>query len=116
MRLRTRTKYGAVKTTVDGIVFDSKKEAHRYGELKLLVKAGQIHDLQLQPQWVLTAGRGVPVGKYRGDFSYCECDGGARDCTFAKPVVEDVKGVRTPLYRWKAKHLRAEFGIVIREV
>jgi hypothetical protein len=50
-----RSKYNAKKTTVDGIVFDSAKEATRYGELKVLEKAGEIHCLLIQPSYRLMA-------------------------------------------------------------
>jgi Protein of unknown function (DUF1064) len=109
---RPRSKYGAVKTTVDGIRFHSAKEARRYQELKLLVKAGHIDSLELQPRFLLSAwrnGRPVKLGEYVADFRYClhgVVDGG---------VVEDVKGIKTALYKWKKKHVEAQYGIVIRE-
>ncbi len=115
----TRSKYHAVKTTVDGIRFDSAKEARRYGELKLMEKAGEIHCLILQPKFNLFAlsiyGKVTdPIGVYRADFSYCTCKSktGCED----KLVMEDVKGFKTPLYRWKKKHVEAQYGIQIREV
>lgn len=111
-----RTKYGATKTTVDGITFDSKREARRYGELKVLAQAERLHDLELQPKWDLHAFGGTRIGAYRADFSYCTCVGGTQHCDFSQPVIEDAKGFRTPLYRWKKKHVEAEYGIQIREV
>jgi hypothetical protein len=106
-----RPKYGAVPTLVDGIKFASKKEAARYRELKLLVLAGAIRDLQLQPRFVLTV-QGVTIGKYIGDFRYEELTetGGRWDT-----VVEDVKGVKTPIYRLKKRIVEALYGIDIRE-
>lgn len=41
-----KSKYGAVKTEVDGIMFDSKREASRYQELRLLEQAGEIANLR----------------------------------------------------------------------
>ena len=109
-------KYGAKPVVIDGIRFASTKEGRRYGELKLLARAGEIHDLRIQPRFPLTAG--VPlatkIGEYRADFQYCECDT-PTDCRGVF-VVEDVKGMRTDLYAWKAKHFRAEYGITIREI
>lgn len=116
---RPRSKYGAVKTTVDGIRFDSKKEAKRYKELRLLEKAGEVCRVELQPEftlcapdnhWDISVGHtGNPVvGKYRADFCY-HTKGG-------QFVVEDVKGMRTPLYKWKKKHVEAQYGITIREI
>lgn len=114
--MRAPSKYHAVKTQVDGITFDSKKEAQRYGELKLLLRAGKIHDLERQPSYVLEAKRGGKIGVYRADFIYCECEGGKDFCDFSRPIVEDVKGFKTPLYRWKKKHVEAQYGITIREI
>ena len=107
-----RQKYGAIPLVVDGVRFASSREARRYGELRLLERAGQIWDLTLQPEFHLHAA-GRPddpselVGKYRGDFAYATKEG---------TIVEDVKGVRTPLYRWKKKHVEIEYGIRIVEV
>ena len=117
-----RSKYGAVKTTVDGITFASQKEATRYGELKLLEKAGEIRNLRLQPRYVLTVendgypengyGRSVNIGEYVADFAYIVI--GSRP-VLDRRVVEDVKGFKTPLYRWKRKHVEAQYGITILE-
>lgn len=108
-----RSKYNAVKTTVDGYTFDSKREAARYGELKLMFYAGRIASLELQPDFELFVetpdGCRAPIGEYRGDFRYV-------DLSDMSIVVEDVKGMRTPLYRWKKKHVEAQYGIQIREI
>ena len=112
-------KYGAKPTTVDGIRFASKKEATRYGELRLLERAGEIHELHLQPCFELFAfPHGVLVGQYRADFQYCQCAAAVHDgcCDDSMSVVEDVKGFKTPLYRWKKKHVEAQYGISIREI
>jgi hypothetical protein len=122
---RNGHKYGAKRTTVDGISFASQKEARRYQELKLLEKAGEIHGLAVQPIMPL----GVPhrflsregntmlkrIGEYRADFLYCVCRGGVK-CSRSRLVVEDVKGFKTQLYRWKKKHVEAQYGITIREI
>ena len=99
-------KYGAVATVVDGHKFPSKKEANRYGELKLLQQAGKIQRLHLQPKFELTVN-GIIIGKYIADFDYWEN---------GVWVVEDAKGFKTPLYKWKRKHCEAEHGIKIVEV
>ena len=109
-----RHKYGAIPTTVDGIRFDSKAEAKRYGELKLLEKAGEIKELQLQPRFELMApergsGFDVRIGDYVADFRYREGPKGLLK-------IEDVKGVKTALYRWKKKHVEAQYGITITEI
>ena len=85
--------------------FASKKEAQRYQELLLLVKAGKIERLQTQVPFELRVNN-VLVCKYLADFCYFE--NGA-------DVVEDAKGYRTPIYRLKAKLMRAVHGITIRE-
>lgn len=111
MRLR-RSKYGAEPTTVEGIRFHSKREATRYQELRLLERAGEIRDLECQSEFFLNAShREQPkyVGIYRADFTYT-------DVLTGKRVIEDVKGVKTALYKWKKKHVEAQYGIEIREV
>lgn len=114
----TPSKYRAVKQTVDGITFASKAEARRYQELLLLVRAGQITHLVLQPRFELWAA--VPlegeyravrsVGCYVADFQYRD----QRDRGVT--VVEDVKGVATPLYKLKKRLAEACHGIQIKEV
>ena len=99
---------------VDGITFDSKKEATRYSELKLLQRAGEIFDLQRQVPFTLIPKQ-VRDGKtierpcvYKADFVYKDKDG--------TEIVEDVKGVCTKEYRIKKKLMLWQFGIVVREV
>ena len=92
-----RSKYGAVKTVVDGITFDSKAEARRYGELKLLQAAGVIKDLEMQPRYDITINDKF-CAFYKADFRYLQ------DGAF---VVEDVKGMKTPMYRLKKKLVEA---------
>ena len=107
-----RHKYGAKRAEVDGHKFDSKAEARRYGELKMLEKAGKIVGLKVHPKFGLRVDMGrrgkTEIGFYEADFHYLSEGGEA--------VVEDVKGVRTPIYRWKKKHFEAEYGIEITEV
>lgn len=114
-------KYHAKPTTVDGIRFASMAEAKRYGELKLLEKAGVIEGLELQPKFALRtllttgtfqgAGRAMAgeyplIGHYIADFRYFR--------QFpAGWVVEDVKGFDVPLGRWKRKHAELQYGITI---
>ena len=98
-------KYHAKRCFVDGQWFDSGREAARWRELRLLERADQISGLQRQPKFSLLVN-GRPIGAYVADFAYLEA--GVR-------VVEDSKGVRTALYRWKRKHVQAQYGIEIRE-
>lgn len=90
---RRRHKYGAKAQVVDGIKFPSRKEARRYGELKLFERAGEITGLEVHPRFpIIINGQPVryPSGvalEYRGDFKYIET-------RTQRTVVEDVKGVR----------------------
>tara|TARA_R110002020_G_scaffold467655_1_gene691392 strand:- start:28299 stop:28607 length:309 start_codon:yes stop_codon:yes gene_type:complete len=100
-----RNKYKAIKTKVDDITFDSKKEARRYVQLKLMVKAGAISELKLQPRFDLIIN-GCKCGFYKADFDYIEN---------GKRVIEDVKGMKTPVYNLKKKLVKAIYGIDIFE-
>lgn len=117
-------KYGAKKVQIDGIVFDSKKEATRYCELKLMERAGQIKNLELQKPFELIPSQREPstmskTGKeklgrvienpvrYVADFVYMEN---------GKTVVEDTKGFRTKDYVIKRKLMLYVYGIRIKEV
>ncbi len=109
------SKYRNVKTTVDGEVFDSKREAARWHELQLRERAGQISELRRQVVFALHApvirddgealGMAV-VSTYVADFVYRE---------HGQLVIEDSKGVRTAVYKLKRKHMLLEHGIRIKE-
>ena len=101
-----RHKYNAVKTTLDGIIFASKAEAKRYAELKLLAQAGVISNLSLQPRYDCVVAD-VKICTYVADFMYLEQ---------GKQVVEDVKGVKTPVYKLKKKLVEAIHNIKITEI
>lgn len=108
-----KSKYHATKTVVDGITFDSKREAKRYSELKLMERAGVIKELRRQVRYELipafdVAGKHYRPTSYVADFVYVDTKTG-------KEVVEDVKGMRTPLYRVKAKLFAYKFGVSIKE-
>ncbi len=90
---------------VDNIRFASKKEAKRYTELKLLFKANQIQNLELQPPLDFIID-GKKIFTYRPDFIYFEN---------GKRIVEDVKGMKTPVYRLKKKLIEAQLRVQIRE-
>lgn len=120
-------KYGNRKTTVDGIVFDSKHEAQRYRELSLLQRAGEIEELDLQKEFELIPaqyetfprygkkGQRITDGKkciekpvkYKADFVY-KVNG--------VQIVEDAKGVKTKDYIIKRKLMLSVHGIKIKEV
>lgn len=104
-----KSKYRNVKAQVDGIKFDSKREAARYSELKLMQRAGLISELELQKEFVvIPAQKGERATKYRADFSYIDEDG--------NHVTEDVKGILTSEYIIKRKLMLKEHGIKIREI
>ena len=106
-------KYGAIKTEVAGIKFDSRAEARRYGELIMLERAGAISGLTRQVSYPLLPSvkfkgskRAQPALRYIADFTYSDTDTGAIIC-------EDVKGVQTPLFRAKRHMMLALLGIHI---
>lgn len=108
------SKYNAQKTTVDGITYDSRKEAQRAQELRLMLRAGIISNLREQVPYELIPAQKNEYGKvieravvYKADFVYDEK---------GKTVVEDTKGVRTKEYIIKRKLMLYEYGIRIREV
>lgn len=122
---RNKSKYGANKAVVDGITFDSRREARRYSELKLLERAGEISDLELQVKFVLIPAQkepdrigargGIIKGKtiereccYIADFVYKDKSG--------VQVVEDAKGMKTEVYKIKRKLMLFVHGIQIKEV
>lgn len=109
-----RNKYHSRKVEVDGILFDSRKEARRYAELLLLEKAGAIRNLQRQVKFDLIPSQKID-GKvverpctYVADFTYLEDTG--------RFVVEDTKGFKTKDYIIKRKLMLYTHGIRISEV
>ncbi len=119
------TKYHSKKAYAGGVVFDSRKEARRYNELRYLMQVGEISDLRRQVKFVLipaqreaeTIGKrgGVKKGRllerecaYVADFVYKDKNG----CY----VVEDTKGFRTPEYIIKRKLMLWVHGIQIKEI
>lgn len=123
--MRRRPKYNARKTIVNGITFDSKKEAMHYYELLKMQDRGEITELQRQVKFVLINAQkepdsvgpkgGVIKGKtierevaYIADFTYRDVNGNL--------VVEDTKGFRTPDYVIKRKLMLERHGIRIKEL
>lgn len=119
-----KSKYGAKKTVMDGIEFDSRREANRWFELRMLERAGAISDLERQVKFVLIPQQREPDsvgprgGKIKGkllenevayvaDFVYL--DNGQK-------VVEDAKGFKTPEYIIKRKLMLYFHNIQIKEV
>lgn len=95
-----KNKYKAKKVVIDGITFDSKKEANRYCELKLLERAREITSLELQKEYELIPAQYINgkcverAVKYKADFVYKQN---------GETVVEDVKGYRDPASAGYAK-------------
>ena len=113
-------KFNARKDSRGAIRFDSQREARRYDELMLLLKAGDIRKLKLQPQYTLQESYVAPDGeriraiRYVADFSYERRD--ERDEWTL--IVEDVKSraTATQVYRNKKKMMREVYGISVQEV
>ena len=109
------SKYRNIRTKVDGITFASKREAKRYTELKLLERAGEISHLELQPRFPLEV-EGEKICVYVADFQYWDHDSERTGALPGRCHVEDVKGVRTPVYKLKKKLVEALYDVVIEEV
>ena len=102
---------------LDGFAFDSRKEARRYTELKLLVRVGEISELELQKSFVLAESvkfnnepRAKPAIRYVADFAYMEN---------GVMIVEDVKSKATkslPVYRMKKHLMKSIHDIEIQEI
>lgn len=112
---KKKSKYSAVKTRVDGISFDSKKEARRYKELKILEKADEIKSLELQPRFLLQEkfkynGKTIRKIEYIADFRYIDEKGNT--------IVEDVKGMKTEVYKIKKKIFLKIYGenLIFKEI
>lgn len=110
------SKYRSRKTEVDGILFDSKKEAERYKTLSALQKEGKIDHLTPQKEFELLPScryEGMPMEravKYRVDFYYY-------DEELQRMVAEDVKGFRTKDYIIKRKLFKYRFpDILFKEI
>ena len=98
-------KYNAKPIVIDGIRFASTKEGNRYLVLRDMEKKGEITHLELQPKFDMIVN-GIKVGYYKADFIYFEGQ---------KRIVEDVKGMKTPVYKLKKKIVEAQYSIKILE-
>lgn len=104
--MNKKNKYNAKKTIVNGIKFDSKAEATRYKILKKREAIGEISGLTLQPRFTLQekfkhGGKTIRKIEYIADFEYTK-DG--------QQIVEDVKGVKTDVYKLKKKIFLMKYG------
>jgi hypothetical protein len=109
-----RSKYGARKTVVDGITFDSVREASRWNDLKWLEKAGKISRLERQVTYVLAPSvllhgeaKKKPALRYVADFRYVAAGS-------PNVIVEDAKGRDTPVSRIKRHLMKSVHGIDVR--
>jgi len=117
------SKYRNVRTVVDGITFDSKREAQHWAELKMRERAGDIRDLKRQQAFplsclphdyvvVMDGDRAIPgvasVSTYVADYTYYDKAGAYH--------VVDAKGKRTAMYQLKKKWLELQSGVIIEEV
>jgi hypothetical protein len=110
------SKYRAIKVKIDGYTFDSLREGGRYGELKLLERAGHITDLQVHPKFPISInGNPVKIRNKNGvgrqvfvilDFSFIDAKTG-------KKHICDVKGIDTPVSRLKRALLEAQYGVEV---
>lgn len=116
MRKKPQSKYNARKVKADDISFDSAKEASRYRQLRRLADRGEISGLERQVKFVLIPKQTDKRTKktlerecaYYADFVYYLPSG--------ERVIEDVKGVRTDVYKIKRKLMLWVYGIVITEI
>lgn len=110
-----RNKYHAKRIEIDGIKFDSQGEAKRYAQLKLAYDAGAISDLYFHRRWPLYVYETTPdsngvehivshtcIGYYESDFDYV-------DLVTMENVIEDYKGFQTDIFKWKWKHMQAQY-------
>lgn len=104
-------KYRAKKVSLDGHVFDSRAEARRYAELRLMQKSDDIADLRIHPIFPLVVN-GAKISSYVADFRYY-------DSCEDRWVIEDVKSpvtAKPPAFRMKKKLMLALYGIEVKEV
>lgn len=121
VRMAKANKYHATKVQIDGLWFDSQREAARYQELKFLIVAGEIANLEVHPAFALMvpelSGDELPVtvlhtiGWYHADFQY-------RNLRTGNVIVEDVKSqpTKTEAYTLRKKFVEAQYGITIVEI
>jgi hypothetical protein len=87
----------------------SMAEAARYCQLKMLERSLEICNLELQPVYRIPGKSRKCVMKYVGDFYYY-------DKQTMKYILEDVKGMLTPVYKLKKKMVEDYFGVTITEI
>ncbi|KQQ72948.1 hypothetical protein ASF70_15895 [Rhizobium sp. Leaf321] len=103
-REKKTNKFGAKRTVVDGVTFDSKRESEVYSDLKNLERAGRISGLVLQRKFELIVN-GQIIGTYRADFCFIDHDQDGRFRTI------DVKDVVTKDFKRVQKIIKAAYNI-----
>ena len=109
---RKKNKYRAIKTQINDIVFDSRKEAQHYQKLQLMKQTGAVLKFETHKKFPLVVN-GKNCGNYIADFVEHYPDG--------KVIVRDIKGFdrktnsyrQTPLFRFKKKVFEALYGTKI---
>ena len=107
-KFKKSSKFGAKKTIVDGITFDSKWESERYGQLRAMERGGIVTDLELQVKYDIVIND-IKICKYIADFVYKEESPDGE----IKEIVEDAKGFETPEFKLKKKLMKAVHNIDI---
>lgn len=125
-----KSKYHSKKTPCHfGHIHDSKSEAYRCDELHMLQNVGRISDLQTQVKYVLIPAQRADSHEYykRGQHKGEKKPGKVieTECAYyadfvykrnGAQIVEDVKGVKTEVYKIKRKLMLERYGIRIVEV
>lgn len=106
---KRKNKFGAKRTTVDGITFDSKREAAFYVELKLRERAGEVAGVELQRRFALLGHDGSLICTYVADFCFWDHVADSFRCV-------DIKGVETDVFKIKRKLMKACLGIDVEVV
>ena len=101
-----RNKYGAKRTVIDGVLFDSKAEATYYTALKMREKAGEVSAVELQRPFSLLGPKGELICTYKADFCFW-------DHKADRFRVVDVKGVETSVFKLKRKMMKVLLGIEV---
>lgn len=105
-RMTKKPKYGNKKKMVNGLTFDSTREATRYQDLALMQHAKHIKELRRQVRFPIYMGK-IFICEWVADFTYATAD----ECK----IVEDSKGFKTDVYKLKKKLVEAQYGIKIKE-
>jgi hypothetical protein len=103
--MKIRSKFNNIRVVIDNITFDSRAEARRYEVLAMLQRTGNIESLKIHVTYPITIN-GQKICSYEADFVYYCKDSG-------KVIIEDVKGVETPIFKLKKKLMKAVLGFEI---